>query len=982
MSEEWKGPTQQIDDFRFLIPQSYKPAMRTDGLIFADAKLMEQVRKDFAPEQVANVATMPGIVGKSMAMPDIHWGYGFPIGGVAAFDYDEGVFSPGGTGYDINCLSGSSRILTEHGYRLPISQFDRTWQRTRLACVNPNHKTTSTDIAAYMRFRAGIAYRVQTMTGVEITATGDHPFLTPKGMVPLREVGDLPVAIYPFRGVDYVEPPGEAVVTAADLGRVLTPRQSVQILPTLEKKGLLPLTPRNPMFPYLLKILGFALGDGHASLHPKRAGVAFYGRSGDLEEVRRDVMRMGFRPSRVSTRKRHHTIVNGRHRYAFDHTEASFRASASGLTALLHAMGLPVGNKAKQDFVLPSWLFRMPLWQARLFLAALFGAEMSAPRALTGHGYNLYCPTFSVSKREGFVRSGEAFAEGVRRLVERFGVRVHGVSRDVLPVPNSHEPSYRFRVLVAEDSENLVRFFSTICFEYNAEKRFLANAAAFYLTFKEMVLRHKLRAGEAAVAQKVRGEPRERILGDLVGIYTSRSFLTHRLDGRRGKPRAWPPFPTFAAFVKRLQNTGGASGVVWDRIVTIEEVPVDHVYDFSVTDKHHNFIADGFVVSNCGVRLVRTELTEAEVRPKIRELTDACFHNVPSGVGEGGPVKVSREELRRLAEDGVAWAVEKGYAWPEDPQHIEANGCLPDADFSKVGERAITRGKDQVGSLGAGNHFVEIQKVDKVYDANAARALGIDRPGRVCVMIHTGSRGFGHQIATDYIAISERAVKKYNIALPDRQLACAPIHSPEGEDYWRAMSCGANFAWNNRQLITHGVRNAFESVLHRSAEDLSMHIVYDVCHNIVKIEEHAVEGKRVKVALHRKGATRAFPPGHPETPTEYKSVGQPVLIPGDMGTCSYVLVGRDTAMDRSFGSSCHGAGRQMSRAAATRKFRPNEVVKALSERGIYLHAASKAGIVEEAPGAYKDVEHVVRVAEGAGLTTIVARMVPLGVVKG
>jgi len=217
MSEEWKGPTQQIDDFRFLIPQSYKPAMRTDGLIFADAKLMEQVRKDFAPEQVANVATMPGIVGKSMAMPDIHWGYGFPIGGVAAFDYDEGVFSPGGTGYDINCLSGSSRILTEHGYRLPISQFDRTWQRTRLACVNPNHKTTSTDIAAYMRFRAGIAYRVQTMTGVEITATGDHPFLTPKGMVPLREVGDLPVAIYPFRGVDYVEPPGEAVVTAADL---------------------------------------------------------------------------------------------------------------------------------------------------------------------------------------------------------------------------------------------------------------------------------------------------------------------------------------------------------------------------------------------------------------------------------------------------------------------------------------------------------------------------------------------------------------------------------------------------------------------------------------------------------------------------------------------------------------------------------------------------------------------------------------------
>ncbi|MEK6810479.1 MAG: RtcB family protein, partial [Candidatus Thermoplasmatota archaeon] len=229
---------------------------------------------------------------------------------------------------------------------------------------------------------------------------------------------------------------------------------------------------------------------------------------------------------------------------------------------------------------------------------------------------------------------------------------------------------------------------------------------------------------------------------------------------------------------------------------------------------------------NCGVRLVRTDLTEADVRPKIRELVDTCFHNVPSGVGEGGLMKVSREDLKRLTEEGVAWAVEKGYAWPEDPEHIEANGCLPDADFSKVSERAIARGKNQVGSLGAGNHFVEIQKVDRIYDSAGAKALGIDRPGQVCVMIHTGSRGFGHQIATDYIAISEKAVKKYNITLPDRQLACTPIHSPEGEDYWRAMSCGANFAWNNRQVITHGVRKAFTSVLGRSAEDLGMHIVY------------------------------------------------------------------------------------------------------------------------------------------------------------
>ncbi len=385
---------------------------------------------------------------------------------------------------------------------------------------------------------------------------------------------------------------------------------------------------------------------------------------------------------------------------------------------------------------------------------------------------------------------------------------------------------------------------------------------------------------------------------------------------------------------------------------------------------------------NCGVRLVRTDLTEADVRPKIRALVDACFDNVPSGVGKGGIMKVSRQDLGKLATEGVAWAVEKGYAWPEDLDRIEARGHLADADFSKVSERAIGRGKDQVGSLGAGNHFVEIQKVDRIYDARAAEALGLGLEGQVCVMIHTGSRGFGHQIASDYIETCERVVKREKIDLPDLQLACAPIGSKEGRDYWQAMCAGANFAWNNRQLITYGVRNAFSKVFGRPAEDLEMQIVYDVCHNIGKVEDHEVDGKRRKVVVHRKGATRAFPADHPETPAEYREVGQPVLIPGDMGTCSFVLVGLPASMRRSFGSSCHGAGRQMSRKAATRAFSANEVVHSLDKKGIYLHAASRAGIVEEAPGAYKNVEDVVRVAEGAGLTKIVARMVPLGVVKG
>ncbi len=982
MAEGWGGPLKKLDEYRFEIPQSYKPQMRTSGLIFIDDAMVGQLRQDQAPEQVANVATMPGIVGRSMAMPDIHWGYGFPIGGVAAFDYDEGVISPGGIGYDINCLAKNTAVLTAHGYRLPISQFKRCWKQTPVTCVNPRHRTTRTDIAVYMGFRTNVAYRVRTATGVEVTATSDHPFLTPKGMVPLKEVGNLPVAIYPFRGVDYEEPPNEPLVTEEDLANLLSPARLAQVVPALRARSLLPVTPRSPGFPYLLKIMGIAWGDGTASLRAKTAGIAIYGRPEDLEEVRRDVVRLGFRPSRIYTRKRHHAIRKDGRRFVFDNEETWFRVNSSSLTALLCALGLPTGNKAKQDFVVPSWLFRLPVWQKRLFLAALFGAEMNAPGTVTGHGYNFENPTFSAAKRRGYQRSGRVFLEQIRRLLGDFGIRVHHVMRDVMRLPGDSGVSYRFRIQIASDSANLIRFLTTLNFEYNAEKRFLANAAAYYLTLKEMLLGHRLQTAKVAKAAREKGEPIEGILDELTSLYTSRSFLTHRMQGRGGKPRASPPFPTFEEFLERLRRDAGTSSVVWDRIVSIEEVPVDEVYDITVTDPHHNFIADGFVVSNCGVRLLRTDLTESDVRPRIKELTDSCFKQVPSGVGEGGLTRLSRQELGKVVTEGVAWAVDKGYAWPDDLEHIEARGHLPDADFSKVSDRAITRGKDQVGSLGAGNHFVEIQKVDRVYDARAAAALGIGQTGQVCVMIHTGSRGFGHQIASDYIDTCEAVVKREKIQLPDMQLACAPIGSKEGQDYWRAMCCGANFAWNNRQVITFGVRKAFSTLFGRSAEDLGIEIVYDVCHNIGKVEDHDVDGRRRRVVVHRKGATRAFPPGHPETPAEYQDVGQPVLIPGDMGTYSFVLVGLPGAMERSFGSSCHGAGRQMSRAAATRKYRANDVVQTLSQRGIYLHAASRAGIVEEAPGAYKNVEDVVRVAEGAGLTKIVARMVPLGVVKG
>lgn len=384
---------------------------------------------------------------------------------------------------------------------------------------------------------------------------------------------------------------------------------------------------------------------------------------------------------------------------------------------------------------------------------------------------------------------------------------------------------------------------------------------------------------------------------------------------------------------------------------------------------------------NCGVRLLRTNLTEEDVRDHVKPLVDTIFVNVPSGLGSKGRVRVDRKTLLRVLERGAQWAVEEGYGWEDDLERIEANGQMPAADGTKVSDKALQRGVPQIGSLGAGNHFLEIQRVAKVHDPKAAEAMDLQE-GDVTVLIHTGSRGCGHQIATDYIRLAEQCVRTYDIWLPDRQLACMPVASPEGQDYFAAMSAAANFAFANRQMITHWVRESFEKVLGRGAEELGLRIVYDVAHNMAKLEEHVTNGARQAVYVHRKGATRAFPPGHPETPQVYKEVGQPVLIPGDMGTASFVLVGTEGAMRESFGSTCHGAGRRMSRKAATRMFSPAEVVEALAEKGIYIHSASRKGIVEEAPGAYKNVEDVVRVAEGAGISKIVARLEPLGVMKG
>jgi len=385
---------------------------------------------------------------------------------------------------------------------------------------------------------------------------------------------------------------------------------------------------------------------------------------------------------------------------------------------------------------------------------------------------------------------------------------------------------------------------------------------------------------------------------------------------------------------------------------------------------------------NCGVRLVRTNLTEEEVRPKIEQLVNQLFVNIPSGVGSEGKIRVSGKELNEVMVKGSRWAVEKGYGLAEDIIVTEESGGMKGANPDKVSSRAKKRGIPQLGTLGSGNHFLEVGMVDELYDRDSAKAMGIEDLGQVLLMIHTGSRGFGHQICTDYVGLLGEAVKRYGISLPDRQLACAPINSPEGQDYLAAMSCAANYAWANRQFILHWVREVFIKVFGKSQEELGMRQIYDVCHNIAKIEEYTINGKKESLCVHRKGATRAFPAGHPDIPDVYRGIGQPVLIPGDMGRYSYVALGTEVAMKETFGSTCHGAGRVQSRAAAKRSLRGADVAQALAARGITVKAGSMASLAEEASEAYKDVSEVVDITHQAGISRKVARTKPIGVVKG
>jgi len=385
---------------------------------------------------------------------------------------------------------------------------------------------------------------------------------------------------------------------------------------------------------------------------------------------------------------------------------------------------------------------------------------------------------------------------------------------------------------------------------------------------------------------------------------------------------------------------------------------------------------------NCGVRLLRSELATEAVMPFMQEIVDALFRYVPSGVGKGGDIRLKQEsDMNDLLTRGARWAIERGYGEPEDAELTEEGGSMPGADSGKVSAEAKTRGADQVGTLGSGNHFIEVGRIDEIFDQAVAKAFGLFH-GQFVLWVHSGSRGLGHQVCTDYVKSFQPAMKKYDIHVPDRELVCAPFTSPEGQAYFGAMVCAANYAWANRQVLAHRARQAIYQMLANHNLSAELRMVYDVAHNIVKRETYEIDGRPVKMIIHRKGATRAFGPGQASVPERYRAIGQPVLVPGDMGTASYVLAGMEGAMEQTFGSACHGAGRAMSRSAAIKQIRGQDLQARLKQQGIIVKGGSWEGLAEEAPEAYKDVDRVVNVIHQAGIARKVARTVPLGVIKG
>ncbi|MBN1353766.1 MAG: intein-containing RctB family protein [Candidatus Omnitrophica bacterium] len=986
---------EKIDDYRWRIPKSYKPGMRVDGIIYADDNLINSVKRDRAPEQVANAAFLPGIVKQSLAMPDIHWGYGLPIGGVVATDVEAGgVITPGGVGYDVNCLDGETKILLDNGTYIKIKDFENIFKSKTLSCINFGKKQKEkTEIKNFIKLKPrNRVFEVKTFNGNKVTVTEDHPFWTPDGMMPIKNLGaGDAVAIYPFEGVPYREPNNEIIIDENDVRSFLLNIEKdsrghglEQIIVQLKKRRLLPLRYNSPQLPYLLRVIGYNFGDGTIYFNKKREKgfTWFYGKKEDLENIKHDINKIGFICSKPYSRIRDHEINTMYSKIKFRTESFSCKVSASSFAAILVTLGTPMGNKTNQAYRVPRWIMKAPLWQKRLFLAGFFGAEMSSPGTLTSHGYNFYHPVISVSKQEEFANNGKEFLRDLSRLLKEFGVLTIKISQRLEYTRKDGGRSIRLRLILSNKTDSLIKLYTEVGFEYNQKRSMLSNATAQYLKIKESAIKEREALAVKSKELVSVGLSIEATYKELNSDSVNKRFIERSIyEGKKGRPRPSLDTATFNEFLEYTTRGMNGSGMIWGVIESMREIEFkDYVYDFTVLHKDHNFIANNFVVSNCGVRLVKTNLDVEEVKPRIKELVALLYSDIPAGVGSEGKIRVSPTEEKKILKDGAAWAVKMGFGTKEDLEYTEENGKMEGADPSFVSARAYERGKKQSGTLGSGNHFIEVQFVDEVYDGETADIFGIQK-GQVTVMIHSGSRGFGYQICDEYAKGMGSALHKYKIYVPDRQLACAPVESPEGREYIGAMKCAANYAWNNRQCLMHLVRGVFEKIFDKSFKNLGMDLLYDVAHNIAKFEKYEINGRVKLLCVHRKGATRAFPPGHPDLPAKYKDAGQPVIIPGDMGRQSFLLAGTHMAEDTFF-STCHGAGRLLSRTAAISACRGRSIAEELAKKGIAVMASGRGTLAEEAPEAYKDVSDVVHVVHEAGISKRVARMRPLGVIKG
>jgi len=924
-----KEKFKKISDWLWELPKSFRHDMRVPVRVYASEKMLNDIFRDRSVEQLVNVATLPGIQKYALAMPDMHEGYASPIGGVAAIETENGVVAPGMQGYDINCLSPDTAINLSYGAFLKIKDLKKYYSNNKVFLIDKKskHLITADVINFLVREENEFLYSIKTKAGYLLRATGDHPLYTLSGMKKAENLktGDK-VVIYPFKGVEYEEPKNIKLVDKEKIIDVLRKfnlpdngNRWLQIIKWFEKKDLLKLSLSSPQMPYLIKVIGYAFGDGTLNLmtKKKRRIACFHGRLEDLKEIQRDLEIIGIH-SKIYTRKRFHKFSAAYQKtYEFEVEENCLRVGSTAFAILLYILGVPFGNKTYQEINVPSWLWKAPLWQKRLFLASFFGAEMLTPASSSK--FNFYAPTLNINKAIPLEDNGRDFLKEIKKLLKEFGVSSGEIVK--LEELANREKTVGLRFQIESSSKKLIKFYETIGFEYNREKQKLACLTAAYLRRKENILNTRRKVKELVKVLYKQGVSVRELVRSYSTDYTAENFIRYSIWSNRKEPRIAFNFLSFKEYVK--QYSYGEDGFVIDEIEEIKkENYKGFVYDLTIANKNHNFIANNLVVSNCGVRLLKSDYRVEEIKPYIEQLATEIQKEVPSGLGKGRQIKLSIEQINKVLEGGVPKLIEQGYGEKGDVENCESGGRL---------------------------------------------------------MVHCGSRGLGHQVCTDYLReFIPLMESKYKIKVPDREFACVPFNSPEGKKALLASYCAANYAWSNRQMITHFIRKAWRRIL---GEKSKLALLYDVAHNIIKRERYIINNKEVEVAVHRKGATRAFPPGHPEVPQSYREVGQPVLIPGSMGTASYVLVGTEEGKE-SFFSTCHGAGRAMSRRAAIRQFPGREVVKKLSEKGIVVKCFSYRGIAEEAPLAYKNVDEVIEVVHNAYLSRKVAKLIPLAVIKG